>query len=108
MARHLSSCGAKVFAHDPVAGPNAVKALGPDVIEFVEDWKAVITKADGIIVATRWNDYAELAEAAPQLAGKVLLDARRMFHADQFPGARLVAVGFVPAGIHTSLEMDRS
>lgn len=108
MARDLSSCGAKVFAHDPVAGPNAVKALGPDVIELVDDWKAVITEADGIIVATRWNEYAELAEAAPQLAGKVLLDARRMFHADQFPGSRLIAVGFVPAGIHTLTGMDRS
>ncbi len=97
MARHLAGRGVRVLAHDPIAAPQAVAALGPGVVEIVDDWKVALASADGVVLATRWQEYSTLAADPARLAGKVFLDARRMFAPGTFPHARCIAVGHTPA-----------
>ncbi len=96
MARHLVELGVQVLAHDPIAAANAVAAIGDGVIRLVDDWKAAIETADGVIVATPWPDYEGLADAPNLLDDKIFLDARRMFRPGAFPNAHYVAVGYSP------------
>ncbi len=99
MARHLGSLGVRVVAHDPIAAANAVTALGPGVVELADDWRAALPEADGVILATRWPEYAALGEHPAILDGKIFLDARRMFAPGRFPKARHVAVGYTPTAV---------
>lgn len=92
MAQHLASLGARVLAHDPVAARNAAAAAGPS-LEIIPDWQDALPLVDGVIVATCWPEYADLAGLAEHLAGKPILDARRMFDPRQFPGVRFLGVG---------------
>lgn len=94
MARHLVLEGARVLAHDPIAMTNALEALGAGIVEPVEDWRKPLPLVDAVIVAARWPEYQELVTKPAQMAGKVLLDARRMFSQGQFPGAQHLAVGY--------------
>jgi UDPglucose 6-dehydrogenase/GDP-mannose 6-dehydrogenase len=75
----LVSKGALVTAHDPIAIDNFKRALGhsADKVNFVRDWGNEVAKTSIIVVATKWKDYEALANM--DLAGKILLDARRMF-----------------------------
>jgi UDPglucose 6-dehydrogenase/GDP-mannose 6-dehydrogenase len=97
MARYLADLGVRVLAHDPIAAANAVAALGPGVVELVDDWQAAISVADGVVLATRWPEYEALATTPTLLESKVFLDARRMFAPGIFPRARHIAVGYTPA-----------
>lgn len=96
MARYLAGVGVRVLAHDPIAARNALKAVGAGVVECIDDWQAALPGADGVVLATRWPEYAALGERPATLEGKVFLDARRMFAPDTFPRTRHVAVGFTP------------
>lgn len=107
IARYLADAGATVLAHDPVAGPQAIAALGQDVVELTDDWKAAVGRADGIVVATRWPEYADLVAARSALAGKPVLDARRMLPQGSLGNAHHIAVGLSahPASVpHPKLE----
>jgi len=53
--RHLWDEGAEVIAYDPVAGPNAKLAM-PD-LELAENTDACVAGADGLILATEWNEF---------------------------------------------------
>lgn len=78
IAEHLLDQGAEVKAHDPIATEPFKAAFGPraNEIAFVEDWQAVLPKADVIIIATRWDDYGPVAGmASPK---QTVFDARRM------------------------------
>jgi UDPglucose 6-dehydrogenase/GDP-mannose 6-dehydrogenase len=85
--RDLIAQGCKVTAHDPVAGPNARRELAGAPFVLARDWKSAVSKADAVVVATKWPEYAELK--TPALAGavadKVVLDPRRMFRPEDFP-----------------------
>ncbi|NBV47157.1 MAG: UDP-glucose/GDP-mannose dehydrogenase family protein [Planctomycetia bacterium] len=94
MARHLEGCGARVLAHDPVAGPQALAALGDGVIELVSDWATAAEEADGVIIATRWSEYAALATMDSALSGKPILDARRLLPAGVLSTATHLTVGY--------------
>jgi UDPglucose 6-dehydrogenase/GDP-mannose 6-dehydrogenase len=89
IVRDLVRRRCEVTAHDPVAGENARKELAGVKFDLTEDWKAAVTGADGIVVATKWPEYADLKNAA--VNGKVIVDPRRMFHPDDF--ANYLAIG---------------
>lgn len=95
----LLAAGARVTAHDPVAAENARRDW-PEMSEVgvVADWRPEIDQADAVIVATRWPEYGELraAGAAGRLAGRAVVDARRMFSAADFPGAAYLTIGYSP------------
>lgn len=104
MARHLASLGVRVMAHDPIAVPGAIAALGPGIVEVVDHWRAALPEADGVVLATRWPEYMALGEHPTDLDGKVFLDARRMFAPGIFPNARHVAVGYTPAAVSRTVR----
>jgi UDPglucose 6-dehydrogenase len=89
----LLARGARVAAHDPVAAGNFRRALGVSAarVRFVEDWRGEVAGADAVVVATAWPEYRALADVP--LAGKRVLDARRMFAPADLPGARYLAIG---------------
>ena len=95
IAHSLSERGAQVMAHDPIAMDGARTLLDGANVEFVAEWQEAITRADAVVVATKWSEYAELAtpEAAGKLRGRVLVDARRMFDPADFPDTSYLTIG---------------
>jgi UDPglucose 6-dehydrogenase/GDP-mannose 6-dehydrogenase len=85
--RDLVELGCSVTAHDPVAGENARRELADTPFLLEPDWKRALSGVDAVVVATKWPEYAELKSAAlaGAVAGKVVLDARRMFSPEDFP-----------------------
>jgi UDPglucose 6-dehydrogenase len=95
IARELAAAGAAVVAHDPVAETNARAALSGVSIRYVADWEVGISEVDAIVVSTKWPEYERLLESPlhERLAGKVIVDARRMFSPTAFPEATYLAIG---------------
>ena len=93
IVRSLIDKGAKVSAHDPIAVDHFRRAFGQDAkqVEFVEDWQAIATAAEVIIIATAWPDYQPLSDLG--LAGGVVFDARRAFKPSQFEGSNYLTIG---------------
>jgi UDPglucose 6-dehydrogenase/GDP-mannose 6-dehydrogenase len=89
IVRELVRRRCEVIAHDPVAGENARKELAGVKFDLTNDWKTALPAADGVVVATKWPEYAELKNAA--VNGKVIVDPRRMFRPDDF--ANYLAIG---------------
>jgi UDPglucose 6-dehydrogenase/GDP-mannose 6-dehydrogenase len=85
--RELAARGCVVTAHDPVAGENARRELSGTPFLLTPDWQGAVGGADAVVVATAWPEYAALKAPAlaGAMAGKVLLDARRLFRPGDFP-----------------------
>jgi len=98
----LAKRGARVEAHDPVALDNFLRAAQAGSVEPCADWRAAITGADAIVVATAWPEYRSLREEAGRMSGKVLVDARRLYEAEAFPGADYQTIGYAPARVLTA------
>jgi UDPglucose 6-dehydrogenase/GDP-mannose 6-dehydrogenase len=96
--RDLLARGAKVSAHDPVAEGNARAALHDVAVEYVERWDAAVPGAEVIVVATKWPDYARLAEPPLRqaLAGKVIVDPRRFLSPAALGACDYLAIGRSP------------
>ena len=92
----LRAEGATVAVHDPVAVRSA-RRNWPELakVEIVHDWREATRDAEAVVVATAWEEYRALAET--DLAGRVVVDARRMFSPNDFPGAAYLAIGRAPA-----------
>lgn len=77
--RHLLDAGARVIAHDPVAGPGA-KDLIPELTVVAVPEEAV-RGADALAVCTEWPLYAgtDLAKLRASLAQPVIVDGRNIF-----------------------------
>ena len=79
--RLLVERGAHVRAHDPVAIANARVALADvEDVEFVSDPVEAVDGADGLLLATDWDDYRHLplAELARRMRSPVLVDGRNL------------------------------
>jgi UDPglucose 6-dehydrogenase/GDP-mannose 6-dehydrogenase len=87
----LAAAGAVLVAHDPVATDNARRAWPALPVSYVANWVVEVPRSDAVIVATKWPDYAAL-RGVPMM-GKVIVDARRMFLPEDFPGARYLTIG---------------
>ena len=91
----LLSGGAAAIAHDPIAAPNFRRAAPGLTVSYTEDWSAELATADAVVVATRWPEYGALIEPGnlARLAGKPVVDARRMFTPTDFPASAYLAIG---------------
>jgi UDPglucose 6-dehydrogenase len=91
----LVECGAIVDSQDPVATMNARTELSNVSVRFIDDWKQGLDQYDAVVVATRWREYEELASPSlvEKLKGRVLVDARRMFEPQDFPGVSYTTIG---------------
>lgn len=72
--------GARVVAYDPVAIPNAKKALPKDVLFATSPYEAV-KDADAVAVVTEWNEFRQLdmVKLAKGLRERVLFDGRNIY-----------------------------
>lgn len=97
----LDAAGARVSAHDPIAAANARKAWPEAKADYIADWRAGLVTADAVIIATKWPEYQALRDlaAAGALAGKTIIDARRMFGPADFPGSHYFTIGFNPQSV---------
>jgi UDPglucose 6-dehydrogenase len=96
IARDLVEHGATVLAHDPVAIQTARAGLAGLPITYLDDWKAALPDVDGVVLATRWEEYeAVMSEPlSTHLRGKVVFDARRVLRAGRLPGATYLGIGW--------------
>ncbi|MFO1463174.1 MAG: UDP-glucose/GDP-mannose dehydrogenase family protein [bacterium] len=94
--RQLTSLGAKVKVHDPVAMPNAEFALSGLRIEFCERPEEVAAGADALLLVTEWPEYRELPWEliAKQMKAPLILDGRNYLDRD-----RMKRAGFNYMGI---------
>jgi UDPglucose 6-dehydrogenase len=75
----LTSRGAEVVAHDPVAIPTAQRlALGG--VSFKTEMYEVLQGCDALLICTDWNDYRSpnLERIKEGLAGSVVIDGRNL------------------------------
>lgn len=91
----LSSAGAQIVCHDPVAIDNSRPAL-PGAA-FVTDCYEAANDADAVVVATDWNEYKQLDFSILKkiMKGDVVMDARNLYDPDDVTnqGLRYSGVG---------------
>jgi UDPglucose 6-dehydrogenase len=75
----LREKGAQVRAFDPVAGPNALRAL-PD-LDLAAGTYECLEGADALIIVTEWNEFRvlDLERVASILKRKLVVDCRNIF-----------------------------
>ncbi|QZA32875.1 UDP-glucose/GDP-mannose dehydrogenase family protein [Hydrogenibacillus sp. N12] len=96
--RRLIALGAHIRAHDPIAVPNAERALTEAEraeVTFVSDPYAAAEGADALLLATEWAEYRRLD--LPRLRGlmrtPVFLDGRNVYAPDVARAAGLTYMG---------------
>jgi UDPglucose 6-dehydrogenase len=102
----LLARGAVVAAFDPLAldtGVALLKKGGPDVpVAAAPTAAAACAGADAVVVATEWPEFRALdwSAIAPAMAGRVVIDGRRIVDvtAATSAGLRVVALGVEVAG----------
>ena len=93
----LATAGARVVAHDPVAMPAAQRRHGNlSALSFAVDPLDAVDKADALVIATEWPQYAQVDWAAvrKRMAIPNVLDGRNLCDP-----ARMVELGFDYQGI---------
>jgi UDPglucose 6-dehydrogenase len=77
----LLALGAKVQAHDPVAGP-ALEARYQGRIAVAARSYDALEGAHGLVIATEWSNYRRPAfgRMAELMAERVIFDGRNLFH----------------------------
>ncbi len=93
IAANLLARGARVTAHDPIATEPFKSAFGPDAarITFTGDWRAEMAGAEIVVIATRWDEYAAVADLGR--GGQIVFDARRMLPPGDVRDARYLTIG---------------
>ena len=106
LGRALLARGATVVAFDPVA----LESGSAQLAEWARDGAfaaaptaaAACVAADAVVVATEWPEFGQLewASIAPTMAGRVVIDGRRMVDvaAAAAAGLRVVALGVEATG----------
>lgn len=80
MIDYLLNEGATVTAFDPEAMKNVKQLLG-DKINFAESQYECLEGADGLIIATEWNEFRtpDFLKIVSSLKNKVIFDGRNLF-----------------------------
>jgi UDPglucose 6-dehydrogenase len=88
--------GATVCAYDPEAMKNVKNLIG-DKISYCDDQYSVLENADGLIIATEWNEFRtpDLEKRDKTLNHKAIFDGRNVFEAEQVRkrGYHYVSIG---------------
>jgi UDPglucose 6-dehydrogenase len=90
----LRKRGAQVIAYDPMAIPNAKKALS-DQIVFAENPHSTLKGADCAVIMTEWDQFRKLKPQDFEVLMKSsnIVDARRIYDPEDFRELNYVAVG---------------
>jgi UDPglucose 6-dehydrogenase len=107
LIRMLQARGARVRAHDPVAGDNLVTAVA-DVVLAADPYEAA-RQADAAIVVTEWPEFRDLdlGRMAAAMRRALLIDGRNIYDPAGARAAGLEYVG-VGRGSHPSRRADVS
>jgi UDPglucose 6-dehydrogenase len=91
--RFLVEKGAQVKAFDPIAAANARRAV-PDA-EYPSDLWSAIGGADGVVIATEWNEFRtiDLERMRSALKGNVVIDLKNIYDPAQMAGLGFHHVG---------------
>jgi UDPglucose 6-dehydrogenase len=90
----LKKKGAQVIAYDPMAIPNAKKALS-DQIDYAENPRSTLKGADCAVIMTEWDQFRKLKPQDFRAYMKTpnIVDARRIYDPEDFRELNYVAVG---------------
>lgn len=92
----LVSAGAKVCAYDPEAMTNVRNVIGHK-ISYSADQYSALDDADGLIIATEWNEFRtpDFEKIDRLLKNKAIFDGRNVFESDQVRkrGYHYVSIG---------------
>lgn len=96
MIDELVQAGATVCAFDPEAMENVRNTIG-DKISYCEDQYSVLDEADGLIIATEWNEFRtpDFEKIDKKLKHKAIFDGRNVFESEQIRkrGYHYVSIG---------------
>src|SRR5712664_678605 len=94
----LRKKGAQVIAYDPVAIPNAKKALS-DQIVYADNPRSTLKGTDCAVIMTEWDQFRKLKPQDFQALMKTpnVVDGRRIYDPDKFKQLNYVAIGLGPA-----------
>ena len=70
-----------IQAYDPVAVPNSRKVLSGEGVIFCENAYDAVTKVDGLVIATEWNEFRniDLIKVKSLMKNPVVIDTRNIF-----------------------------
>jgi UDPglucose 6-dehydrogenase len=87
MIDELTKQGAKVCAYDPEAMNNVRNLIGHK-ISYSADQYSALDDADGLIIATEWNEFRtpDFEKIDSLLKRKAIFDGRNVFDVDQIKG----------------------
>ena len=89
----LLQAGAVVTAFDPIAMPEARKALNGRVA-YADSLSEAIDKADGVLLVTRWPEFKALPDLlAARNATAAFVDGRRLIDKAAVPGYAGIGLG---------------
>ena len=92
IVKELLALGAMIRAFDPVAQGEAKKIFGTQQITYSESLIEALHEAEAVILLTRWDEFAGLAELlADREPPPLFVDGRRMMDKRQF--ARYTGIG---------------
>jgi UDPglucose 6-dehydrogenase len=95
--RALVARGAEVCVTDPVAIPNARRALSDleGRVRFVDDPYVAVEGADALLVFTEWEDFlrADLRRVRRRMRSAILLDGRNLFGSDAVARSEFLYLG---------------
>jgi UDPglucose 6-dehydrogenase len=81
MIDKLVEAGAEIKAYDPVAMDEALRRLGPDKVDFVDDQYEALIDADALIIMTEWNEFRvpKFTIVEKLMKTKVIFDGRNIY-----------------------------
>jgi UDPglucose 6-dehydrogenase len=76
----LLLAGVEIVAHDPVAIPEARKKLG-NRVQYVDNGYDALSDADGLVIATDWNEYRhpDFERIKSLLKRPLIVDGRNLY-----------------------------
>jgi len=85
---HLVEQGAAVRAFDPEAMENA-RAMLPDSVVYCKDSYDAVSGADGMVIATEWNQFRSLNldKIASLMQGNIVVDLRNVYENERMEKA---------------------
>ncbi len=98
----LRNAGCKVTVHDPEAVDNALKIIGAEDLEVVDDCYDALDDADLLVICTEWSEYRspDMAAIVDRMNTPEIMDGRSLYKLSWFDGTpiRYHSVGRVSVG----------
>ena len=88
---YLNNQECNVSAHDPISINNAKKIINFEV-NFVQEWRKVLSNNDIIIISTNWDEYRELKDFENILENKILFDTRSLFNKNEIKNLKYINI----------------